>query len=171
MAQCSQAPMLDLGADTDRGVRASKRRVEGWHVLVPRTCRRSVRSGAARAGRDSGRSASRGIFVGVAVALTAIEIYGVIAHSVTKHRRAIGIRTALSAQLSVVMRLVLGQCLALTVAALVIGIRGPAGVTRYLDGLLFRLIASPRSSVSALSRCDASARLTGSCCELQPPSE
>jgi hypothetical protein len=79
--------------------------------------------------------------------LVIAEIYGAMAYSVTKDRRAIGIRMALGAQLSVVIRLVLGQCLALTVAGLVIGIRGAAGVTRYLDRLLFRLTALDPSTL------------------------
>jgi putative ABC transport system permease protein len=80
-----------------------------------------------------------GLFAGVGVVLAAVGIYSVLAYSVTQRTREIGIRMALGAQRSAVMRLVLGQSVVLTVIGIALGVAGAAAVTRYLEGMLFGL--------------------------------
>jgi len=82
-----------------------------------------------------------GIFAGVAVALTAIGIYGVMAYSVAQRIREIGIRMALGAQRGDVMGLVLRQSLVLTALGIAAGIAGAFAMTRYLQQMLFGLTA------------------------------
>jgi putative ABC transport system permease protein len=79
------------------------------------------------------------IFSGVAVALAAIGLYGVMAYSVARRTREIGIRMALGARGAEVMRLVLRQSTLLIAIGLICGLGGAAAVTRYLEGLLFGL--------------------------------
>jgi predicted permease len=82
-----------------------------------------------------------GIFAGVAVVLAMTGIYGVMAFSVTRRAREIGIRMALGAGRGRVLWLVLGQAAAVTVIGIALGLGGAVALTRYLDQLLFGLTA------------------------------
>jgi putative ABC transport system permease protein len=78
-----------------------------------------------------------GIFAATALILTGVGIYGVISYAVAQNTREIGIRMALGAQASDVLKLILGQGLALTVAGVVIGLAGAFGLTRLMASLLY----------------------------------
>jgi putative ABC transport system permease protein len=77
------------------------------------------------------------IFAGAALLLAAVGIYGVIAYSVTQRTQEIGIRLALGAQRSDVLRMVVGQAAILAVAGVVIGGVGAVFLTRLMADLLF----------------------------------
>ena len=82
------------------------------------------------------------IFAGVALLLTAIGIYGVMAYSVAQRTNEIGIRIALGAAQSSIFRLVVGQAMALVGISLVVGLAGAFAATRLLNSLLFGVGAS-----------------------------
>jgi putative ABC transport system permease protein len=76
-------------------------------------------------------------FAGAALLLAAVGIYGVIAYSVTQRTQEIGIRVALGAQRSDVMRMVVGQAALLAGAGIAAGAAGAFALTRWMADLLF----------------------------------
>jgi putative ABC transport system permease protein len=77
------------------------------------------------------------IFAGIALVLTSIGIYGVMAYSVAQRTSEIGIRIALGAAQSSIFRLIVGQAMTLVAISLVIGLAGAFAATRLLNSLLF----------------------------------
>jgi predicted permease len=78
-----------------------------------------------------------GLFAGVALLITSAGIGGVVAYSVTERTREIGIRMALGAERSDVLRLVVGPSVALVALGLTLGVAGALALTRFLSALLF----------------------------------
>jgi ABC-type antimicrobial peptide transport system permease subunit len=76
-------------------------------------------------------------FAALAVLLTGMGTYGVISYVVSLRSREIGIRVALGADPSAVMRGVLGSGARLTLGGAVVGIFATVALTRYLASLLF----------------------------------
>jgi putative ABC transport system permease protein len=78
-----------------------------------------------------------GLFGARALARAVVGLYGVISYSVSQRAREIGIRVALGARDSDVMRLVLSQGLRLTTIGLAVGFAGALVVSRVLASVLY----------------------------------
>jgi ABC-type antimicrobial peptide transport system permease subunit len=78
-----------------------------------------------------------GLFGGLALLLSAVGIYGLLSHAVTQRTQEMGIRMALGAQVSDVLKLVLKQGMMLAFAGEAIGLVGAFALTRLIRGLLF----------------------------------
>lgn len=95
------------------------------------------------------------IFAGLALLLSSIGLYGVMALSVTQRTRELGIRLALGAARADVFRLVLGQGAMLIAIGLVVGLIAAVGAGRFLAAVLYGVgtldFAAVATAMSALS--------------------
>jgi predicted permease len=73
----------------------------------------------------------------LALVLAAIGLYGVLSYNVSRRQREIGVRAALGASRSEILRLVVRQGLGVTIAGLAIGVAGAAAATRLMQQMLF----------------------------------
>ena len=78
-----------------------------------------------------------GIFAGLAMVLVATGLYGVIAYSVNQRINELGVRVALGARKSDVLRLIVGHGAQLAGIGIVVGLIAAAGLVRIMSKLLF----------------------------------
>ncbi len=78
-----------------------------------------------------------GAFAGLALLMAAIGLYGVLSYSVGQRMHEMGLRLALGANTSDLMRLVVGQGIRVALAGVAIGLLASLAATRLLAGMLF----------------------------------
>jgi putative ABC transport system permease protein len=92
-----------------------------------------------------------GFFAVIALLLATAGVFGVMAHSVSRRTREIGVRVALGASSRDVLTMVLGQGLRTVLTGIVIGVAGALALTRAIEGLLFEVKAADPLTFAAVT--------------------
>jgi ABC-type antimicrobial peptide transport system permease subunit len=91
------------------------------------------------------------VFAALALVLASIGIYGVISYIAGQRTHEIGLRMALGAQRSHVLKIVLGQGARLALLGVVIGLAAAAGLTRLMTTILYGVSATDPLTFSAVA--------------------
>jgi putative ABC transport system permease protein len=83
-----------------------------------------------------------GVFAAIALVLATLGIYSVISYSIALRTQEIGIRMALGAQRSSILRMVIGKGITLTMIGALIGLSAAFVLTRWMASMLFGVSAS-----------------------------
>lgn len=92
-----------------------------------------------------------GVFAACALMLAVVGIYGVMSYLVTQRTREIGIRLALGAERTDILRLVVGNGAKLIGAGIVIGVAAAFALQRLVSTILFGVTAADSASVLAVA--------------------
>jgi putative ABC transport system permease protein len=92
-----------------------------------------------------------GVFAGLALLLSSIGIYGVVSYSVSQQTHYIGVRMALGARASDILKLILKQGLIIALAGIAIGSLGAYILMRLLQSLLFEVAANDASTYAVVA--------------------
>src|SRR5882724_1290305 len=92
-----------------------------------------------------------GVFAGLALLLSSIGIYGVVSYSVSQQTHYIGVRMALGARASHILKLILKQGLIIALAGIAIGSLGAYILMRLLQSLLFEVSANDASTYAVVA--------------------
>jgi predicted permease len=91
------------------------------------------------------------LFAGIALTVATIGIYGLLQYSTAQQTRDIGIRMALGARKTDVLRTVLAQGLVLALAGVIIGLGGALVLTRVLSSLLYEVTPTDLPTFASVS--------------------
>jgi putative ABC transport system permease protein len=92
-----------------------------------------------------------GVFAGLAIVIAAVGIYGVVSYAVSQRTQEIGIRMALGAQASDVLRIVIWRGMSLTLIGLALGVAAALALTRVMKNLLFNVSATDPATFALIA--------------------
>jgi putative ABC transport system permease protein len=141
--------VLRLAEDRSRTLAAVRAALHELDAELPPFDVRSLQSVvSASLGSRQGVTIVMAAFAALALALSAVGLYGVIAQSVAQRRREIGVRLALGARRESMLRLVLRRGLGFTLPGIALGMAGAVATMRVLRSLLFEV--GPQDPVTLL---------------------
>jgi putative ABC transport system permease protein len=91
------------------------------------------------------------IFGAIALLLTAVGLYGVIAYSVAQRTQEIGTRMALGAQQANILKLVVGEGMLLAIIGTVIGVAGALAISGLLQKLVYEISPTDPVTIAAIT--------------------
>ena len=90
------------------------------------------------------------VLAAISLLLAVIGVYGVMSYTVAQHTREIGIRIALGAQRSAILKLIIGRGLFLVGIGVAIGVVASFGLTRFIENMLFGVTATDPLTFAAI---------------------
>jgi len=87
------------------------------------------------------------VFSGMALALAAVGIYGVVSYSTVQRSQEIGVRMAIGASAGAIVAWIMRQALALTIAGVILGLAGHFVLSRVLGSLLYGVSANDATTL------------------------
>jgi putative ABC transport system permease protein len=129
-------------ADTQSVASAARGILQDLNPEIPARFRTLSQVYAASLGSRRFNVTLIGFFGITALILATTGVFGVMAYSVSRRTREIGVRVALGAATGDVLRMVLGQGLRTIVIGVAIGIAGALALTRTVESLLFGVTAT-----------------------------
>jgi predicted permease len=124
---------------TAGAIRKALKEISGEHLMISVQTMEEIIADSLAARRVS--MVVHCVFAALALGLAGMGIYGVISYLVGQRTHEIGIRMALGARQSDVLRQILGQSMKMTVIGIFIGLLAAVGFTRLMDSLLFGVSA------------------------------
>src|SRR5580692_2836433 len=129
-------------ADTGSVTSAARGILQDLNPEIPTKFRMFTQVYAASLGSRRFNVILIGFFGITALLLATAGVFGVMAYSVSRHTREIGVRVALGAGRGDVLRMILGQGLRTIFIGVAIGIAGSLALTRTVESLLFGVTAT-----------------------------